>query len=393
METYFFKRDNKGVIRLAKLDLVKEKDNSFSIIGETGTLTGKKVPRPIITITKGKVKRTTQEQAELQFNSICSDYLDKGYKRASELGILDPHNEQECEEKVPKINTDTKGALKPMLAKQTDNISDKVWNTTWKDKVWYASYKLDGVRCLMYYKEGVIHTTSRGGKDYDEPTKYIRTSPWLLEYFERNPNTILDGELYIHGYPLSYISGLVRLKEFCDKHLALEYWVYDIVDESLPFKERLPLLKPFQHAFTAAHIQYVPHIEVTGKLAIMAMHNEAIQKGYEGLVIRDPNEPYKCGARDWRMCKIKVFQDDEFEILDIVEGLRDEDMCFLMKTSEGHEFKAKPMGDRTLKQWYRDNIERLKHKMGTVKFFGYTNTEEPVPNLPVFKALRDNIDL
>lgn len=125
----------------------------------------------------------------------------------------------------------------------------------------------------------------------------------------------------------------------------------------------------------------------------MNKHNEWVSEGFEGLVLRDPKALYKCGARDKRMCKVKVFQDDEFEIIDIVDGLRDEDMCFLMKTKEGYEFKAKPVGDRELKQWYRDNIENIKGKMGTVKFFGYTTTKEPVPNLPVFKSLRNNIDL
>ena len=29
--------------------------------------------------------------------------------------------------------------------------------------------------------------------------------------------------------------------------------------------------------------------------------------------------------------------------------------------------------------------------MGTVKYFGYTATENAVPNLPVFKSLRDKL--
>ena len=83
----------------------------------------------------------------------------------------------------------------------------------------------------------------------------------------------------------------------------------------------------------------------------------------------------------------------EFKILDLVDGLRDEDMCFLMETSEGYPFKAKPIGDRQLKQWYREHIDELKGKMGTVKYFGFTTTETPVPCLPVFKYIRDNFDM
>jgi hypothetical protein len=31
--------------------------------------------------------------------------------------------------------------------------------------------------------------------------------------------------------------------------------------------------------------------------------------------------------------------------------------------------------------------------MGTVKFFGWTNTEHPVPNLPSFRTVRDENDI
>ena len=47
-----------------------------------------------------------------------------------------------------------------MLAKQ----ADKVTNKKIFDKEWLASRKLDGVRCLMYYKDGEVHTASRGGE-------------------------------------------------------------------------------------------------------------------------------------------------------------------------------------------------------------------------------------
>ena len=68
-------------------------------------------------------------------------------------------------------------------------------------------------------------------------------------------------------------------------------------------------------------------------------------------------------------------------------------MCFLMRTAEGYEFKAKPIGDRQLKQWYRDHIDEYIGHMGTVKHFGMTTTEQPVPNLPVFKSIRLEQDI
>ena len=94
----------------------------------------------------------------------------------------------------------------------------------------------------------------------------------------------------------------------------------------------------------------VEHTVVKSNQEIMVVHNKFVAEGYEGAVIRDPNEVYKCGGRDRRMQKIKVFVDSEFKILGLSEGLRDEDMCFIMETSDGNQFKAKPVGTREDKQ-------------------------------------------
>lgn len=131
MTKYFFKRDNKSKIRIVKLSL-NEIQNSdsvyYTITGETGLYNGKTIPRPVITIEKGKVKRTVKEQAELQYNSICSSYLDKGYKSQEQLNIIDRSDVSEVENKVPKSNTDTNGNLKPMLAKHYKDVTNMNWD-------------------------------------------------------------------------------------------------------------------------------------------------------------------------------------------------------------------------------------------------------------------------
>lgn len=388
-----FKRDNKSKIRIVYLNLneyVDQNNNTFySISGETGIFNGKLVKRPLVTIDKGKSTRTVKEQAELQYQSLINSYLDKGYKLSSDLNINNVLDEGEVESKVPMINTDTKGVTKPMLAKQYRDVPNFNW-----DKEWYASFKLDGVRAFIFKQGDKLTTSSRGGKDYNIAATYILNDPKVQEIFEKYPGIILDGELYIHGKPLSYISGLCRLETLDERHKELTFHCYDIVDEEMDFKSRLEILIKLLDAtiIDSTKIRVLDHYQLSDKTEIFDLHNKAVSMGYEGLILRDPDKPYKGGSRD-RMFKIKEFSDDEFKILDIVEGLREEDMCFLMETKEGHTFKAKPMGDRNLKQWYRKNIDSLKGKMGTVKYFGYTNTDTPVPNLPVFKCLRDNSDL
>ena len=35
----------------------------------------------------------------------------------------------------------------------------------------------------MYYKDKEVYTSSRGGKDYDTPTTYIRKNTFLNQFF------------------------------------------------------------------------------------------------------------------------------------------------------------------------------------------------------------------
>ena len=338
-------------------------------------------------IKQGKARRTVTEQATLQYNSELKKYLDKGYKNIKDLGIPEL-TLREAEEALPEDNTDQFGMLKPQLCKVFDFENKKMLA-----KTWLASYKHDGVRCLLYWKNGEVRTASRGGQNYDTAAWYIREDPYIISLL-KDTDLILDGELYIHGKPLSFISGLCRRDGIIPDHELLKFHCYDIVDKNSPASVRVAKLgKIKKDCPENSKLVIVDHKPVTGKDEIMAYHDQAINDGYEGLVLRDPESLYKPGGRTNAWLKVKLFSDDEYEILGIVEGLRDEDMCFLMRTSEGYEFKAKPIGDRDLKQWYRDHIDEFIGNMGTVKHFGMTTTDQPVPNLPVFKAIRLETDI
>lgn len=381
MKSTLVSRDSKGKFRVIYQELLYDDSNKIYIIKRSsGVFNGKLIEQPEIIINKGKVKRTIEEQANLEYNSLIKKQLDKGYK----LIELETFDEKDLETFLPKQNTDQNGISKPQLCKVFDKTDNKLIN-----KEWLASYKLDGVRCFLFYKDGEIKTKSRGGQNYDIPTTYIRTDPTIIKFFEVNSELILDGEIYRHGWSLNKISGLCRKETLEEEHKELKFYCYDIADESLKFKDRYVGLNAIKDLTeNSDKIVIIPHYKVSNLNEIMNLHNQAISQGYEGLVVRDPDKEYKFGSRDNRMCKIKEFQDAEFEILGISEGLRDEDMCFILKTKEGYEFKAKPIGTREDKQWYREHITELIGKFGTVKYFGFTNTEKPVPNLPVFKYVR-----
>lgn len=388
MKTILISRDSKGKIRQVNISCEwNEILKAFVIERETGQYQGKLTKQPIIEIKKGKVKRTIEEQAQLEFNSHVKKYKDKGYKCISEFGYSNI-DEFDPEQVFPKQVTDQAGIVKPMLCSVYNPNDSKN-----KDKKWYISRKYDGVRCILYYKNGEIHTASRGGQNYDIAATNIRLDPFLNQLFEANPQLQLDGEIYRHGWTLNVISGLCRLETLDPKHSELVFNCYDIIMETVPFKERIEVLDDIQNKVPQeSKLKVVDHYLIDDK-DIDKYHDLFVSEGFEGAVIRDPDSTYKPGSRGKSWQKIKKFTDDEYEIVGLVEGLREEDMCFLMKTKEGYEFKAKPIGTREDKQHYRENISKMIGCMATVKHFGMTNTEQPVPNLPVWKALRDIKDM
>lgn len=52
---------------------------------------------------------------------------------------------------------------------------------------------------FLFLRDGEVHTSSRGGQDYDVAATYIREDPYINKLLKSDPTLILDGELYVHG--------------------------------------------------------------------------------------------------------------------------------------------------------------------------------------------------
>ena len=343
---------------------------------------GKKVIAPKVPVVP-KAKRTVEEQLDLMFKSAVKGYLDKGYKTIESLGheTLDTFKP---ETDLPATNTNQAGVVKPMLCKVYDSDDKKSQNVKW-----LASKKLDGLRCFIYMKDGELRTASRGGQNYDVAATYILTDAFIKKLLTENPNMILDGELYRHGWNLQKISGLGRLETLHKDHTQLRFYCYDIVDETKTFQERWDFLKSLKVDWNSL-LTIVEHVEVQGEEEINKLHDDWVQQGYEGLVLRDPKQTYKPGGRDRRMQKVKKFTDGEFKVIGYSEGLRPEDFVFRCLTADNKEFEAKPIGTREEKDWYLSHMEELIGQMATVKYFNLT--PDGIPNLPVLMAFVNKKD-
>ena len=103
-------RNARDKIQIVFADLIQT-GNNFTIKRVTGQYKGKFTEQPELSIERGKVKRSVLQQAELEFNSIINKYLDKGYKKLSDLTTmhLEEIRPDDLSELVPSIKSDSNG--------------------------------------------------------------------------------------------------------------------------------------------------------------------------------------------------------------------------------------------------------------------------------------------
>ena len=170
---YLINKDAKDKIRI--FHLFSEKFNDCLIIHrETSQLHGKVTKQPDLLIDKGLAGRSIIAQYKIRYNHLIKEKLDKGYKKVDK----DPeeYSLEELKEIVGDYSTNQDGLLKPMLAKQEKDITNrKIF-----DRDWYASVKINGVRALIYKdKNSELHAASRGSISYDFVLNHILTNKTL----------------------------------------------------------------------------------------------------------------------------------------------------------------------------------------------------------------------
>lgn len=404
---WLISRDAKGKIRCIDLNYIKEGDG-YVIHRTSFQYQGKRTKQPDITITSGKVKRDAYAQTILKFESLAKEYKDKGYKEIN----VDPDSmpEEQLFEIVGDVATNQAGVIKPMLAKQ----ESKVTKRNILDKDWMVSPKLDGVRCLMYWNGSEVLTASRGGEDYNISTTHIREYEPLVNFFKEHPNIILDGELYTH-FPkktLQQISGAARMEKNAYDCDWLEYWVYDCYskeDPNVSAEDRYNFLRgDFDDIANFVHLNFDGGLDIddnegsplyllnqeyiSTENSIWEFHDECVNLGFEGCVIRDPDKPYKPNGRTNSMIKFKNYKSADFIVIDYELGARgSEDMVFICRMPGGRTFKAMPVGDRNVKEEYVQNFEtKYKGHLAEVTYFNYS--DEGIPTQPKLRIFRFDLE-
>jgi len=240
--------------------------------------------------------------------------------------------------------------------------------------------KYDGLRCMRVSKDGKNKLMSRGNKIYD--VKHIKEE--LSKMFPDNVMT--DGELYIHGVSLQTINSWVK-REQIDTY-KIEYHIYDMPGSGT-WKERREYLKNIK--FNGC-VKFVETFTVNSIEEIIRLHDQFIQEGYEGAIIRLHDGIYEFGKRSRSLLKWKNFEDKEFKIVGIKSGTGKMSECpiFACKNDINDKiFDVVPLG--TMEERKILFTESNIGKMMTVKFIG--RTEDGIPKFAVGKVIRSYEDM
>jgi DNA ligase-1 len=314
---------------------------------------------------QGRSNETTaKQQAESEATSQWEKKLKSGYVKS-----LDSAEAGEVDDVI-------EGGILPMLAKRFDEQGDKVVYPA------YAQPKFDGHRCIAVVdKKGSCTLWSRTRKP-------ITGLPHIISAIEHSGarDIVLDGELYNHDYK----SNFEELTSFIPKegHEVVQYHIYDIADNTLTFAQRL---KEIYKLSLYTPLLAVQTQKVDDEDELLIMFEVFLQQGYEGAMVRNMGGLY-VNKRSTDLLKIKEFQDDEFEIVDVEEGRGKlaGKAIFVCANKQGTKFKAKMKGDQDELAKFWKNPSLAIGRMLTVQYQGLTG-KNGVPRFPVGLRFREDV--
>lgn len=326
----------------------------------------------------GKANATTaQEQAEAQAKSEWNTKLTrKGY--VEDLA------------KAERGENAGAGGIRPMLAQPFSKHGDKI------EFPCYAQPKLDGIRCIAVVEDGGEVTL------WSREQKPITAVPHIAEAVADlglPPGTVLDGELYNHALRADFekIVSAVRKQGPVDDAAAqlIQYHVYDIPRVvgfvELGFEDRHDHLavKVIDNPDSSPIIRVETH-PVQDQDALAVYFASCRARGYEGCMARNTDAEYEEGKRSYHLQKLKEFDEAEFGIVGVEEGVGKMAglAIFVCATEDGTHFRCKMEGAlEGLRKYVDDPSIAIGNKL-TVKYQGLTGKAK-VPRFPVGKAIRD----
>ena len=296
--------------------------------------------------------------------------------------------------------------FKVALANSYDKQKDKVDFTK---QVWYASHKLDGVRCLAVVDpNGKCNFFSRTGKTFD-------TLDVLRKEIEDLglTNVVFDGEVCIvDNEGVEDFQGIMKEIKRKDhtiqnpKYKVFDYLTleeFDTQSSKRNLSDRLTIFNMINNTFIKSKLKCVDLLEqwkVESEEHFQELAELATNNNWEGLMLRK-DCGYK-GKRSNDLLKVKKFFDDEYVVKSIetathriiVDGLEVEEemLASVIIEHKGCDVGVGSGFDQEERRKYFNNPELIIDKTITVQYFEETLNQDGCHSLrfPVVKHVYEN---
>jgi DNA ligase-1 len=267
-----------------------------------------------------------------------------------------------------------------------------------------ATPKYDGIRCLKVNGRALTRSFK------PQPNLYVR------QLIERMLPDGVDGELIVPGGTFQDTdSAFMTIKG----EPRFEYHVFDYVAGSLekPYCLRMTDLKSLEQ-LSISWLRIVLPVHVSDEAQLLEYEARLLKEGYEGVILRSPMSPYKCGrstAREGYLLKLKRFEDAEAWVTGFEERMHNANPetkdAFGRAEHSSHKANMVPMG--TLGALVVDRGDGVVFKIGTgfddaqrkeiwanrhhymsklVKFKSQPTGVKEAPRFPVFLGWRHPSD-
>lgn len=274
-----------------------------------------------------------------------------------------------------------------------------------------ASPKLDGIRCVLPQ-----------GKALSRSLKPI-PNPQLRALLERARMCDgLDGELMIPGATFQQITSAVMGRSVDpDITASITYNVFDHVHDDAKFQIRYAraALQVEQASRAWPALKLVKHTLIKDENDLVIYEHEMLAEGYEGIMLRDPNGPYKFGRgtmKEGWLLKVKRFEDAEATVVGFEQMMVNENEAqtnelgrtkrssakaglvpfpalgaFILERPDGVRFNCgSGLNDGQKAEFW---VRRAKLMGSVVKYKHQPHGAKDAPRSPVFLGIRDVRDM
>lgn len=276
----------------------------------------------------------------------------------------------------------------------------------YKDEdVFVVTQKLDGFRAVVEVKDGkVVSVKTRKGKTIDGLTELIQDMETVLD--ASKGHFIYDGELLLEDPEEKWTSGerfqltgqMISSDGECQ---GLGYHIFD----ALPYEEfKSGISKDTYITRRASHLETftpgqlvraIPVLGTADKAGIPAWSDYATERGFEGVMLNDPNARYET-KRTKGLLKVKRMHTADLQVVGFEEAIDGKNRgglkSLIVQLDENNTFNVSSGLTDELREYIWNNQEKYLGKIIEIKYFEETTNKDGGRSLrfPVVLGFRDD---